>query len=166
MIYKLATKELGESSAYAVGKNLDISFKEASEVCSFVRKKKVSFAKRMLDSVISQEICIPFKKYNDDLAHKPGTSAGRYPIKCANEILKIIKSAENNALNKGLNTNDLVITHICAHKAATPYHSGRQRRRKMKRSHIEVVVKEIKAEKSKEPKKDPEKKKANKEDKK
>ncbi|MBT3463440.1 hypothetical protein HN451_00510, partial [archaeon] len=82
-------------------------------------------------------------------------------------ILKIIKSAESNALNKGLNTNDLVITHICAHKASTPYHSGRQRRRKMKRSHIEVVVKEQKVEKKeKTTKNNPTKKSISREDKK
>ena len=167
MIYRLATKDLGENSAYAVGKNLDIYFKESSEVCSFVRNKGVGIAKRMLGSVIVGKMAVPFKKYNDDLAHKPGISSGRYPMKCAGEILKIIKSAESNALNKGLNTNDLVITHICAHKASTPYHSGRQRRRKMKRSHIEVVVKEQKVEKKeKTTKNNPTKKSISREDKK
>jgi hypothetical protein len=36
-----------------------------------------------------------------------------------------------------------MIVHICAHRAATPLHQGRQRRRAMKRTHIELVLKEM-----------------------
>lgn len=147
MVYKLATKEIGENSSYAIGKNLDISIKESKEVCSFVRNMRLGKALKMLEEVIKKERSIPFKKYNDDMAHKPGISSGRYPIKCASQILKIIKSAENNAQNKGLSSNDLVITHMCAHKASSPWHYGRQRRRKMKRSHVEIVLTEIKEKK-------------------
>ena len=35
-----------------------------------------------------------------------------------------------------------MIIHICAHRAARPWHYGRQRRRKTKRTNVEVVVKE------------------------
>jgi large subunit ribosomal protein L22 len=144
MTYKLAVEEIGENSAHAVGKGVGVSFKIASEVCRHIKNKPVIKAKQILERVIKKEEAIPFKRFNMDLAHKPGMGPGRYPIKCAAEILKLVKSAESNAQNKGLGTANLVITHICTHKASSPYHYGRHKRRKMKRSNIEVVVTEVK----------------------
>ena len=42
---------------------------------------------------------------------------------------------------KAIDGND-VIVHLAAHKASSPYHFGRQSRRQMKRTHVELVLKE------------------------
>ena len=45
-----------------------------------------------------------------------------------------------NARSKGLDIPSLVVGSILAKKGAPSWHYGRQRRRRMKRTHIEVVV--------------------------
>ena len=58
------------------------------------------------------------------------------------EIIKLMEDVEANAQFKGLNTSNLVIAHISAHKAGKAWHYGRKSRRKMKRTTIEIVVEE------------------------
>ena len=76
------------------------------------------------------------------MGHKSGIAAGRFPQKTTNQIIRLLDEVETNAQNKGLNVDDLYISHVCAHKASAPWHYGRQRRRKMKRTHVEIVVEE------------------------
>ena len=124
-------------------KNLRISTKHSVEVCNLIRNKNVEKAKRLLSQVIEMESAVPYKKYLRDLPHKKGDmAAGRYPIKTCKEILKIIESAEANAKNKGLSQN-LIISHISAHKAGKQMHYGRKLRTRMKNTHINLIVKEI-----------------------
>ncbi len=131
-----------ENMARAIAKDIGVSTKNSIEVCSFIRRKKVTRAKRMLEDVIKQKIAVPYKRAYKDIAHKPGMAAGKYPEKICKEILRLLNSVESNAQAKGLNTQELEIIHINAHLAARPMHSGRQRRRSFKKTHIEIVVKE------------------------
>jgi large subunit ribosomal protein L22 len=131
-----------KTEARATGRDLPISLKHSVEVCRFVRGKQVEKAKRMLTEVIGKEKAIPYFKYNWDLGHKAGMASGRYPVKTCKEILTIVESAEANAKFRGLNTSSLYITHIAAHKASSPMHSGRMRGRQMKRAHIDITVTE------------------------
>ncbi|NQV09508.1 50S ribosomal protein L22 [Candidatus Woesearchaeota archaeon] len=145
MVYKYAAKLGEENSAVAAGRSLSISTKQSVEICRFLRKKKLQRAKNMLNDVIAHKIAVPYIRYYGDVGHKKGKiAAGRYPEKASKEILKILESVEANAQLKGLSTGDLFIEHICAHLASRPWHYGRQRRRKTKRTHIEVIVTEKK----------------------
>lgn len=82
------------------------------------------------------------------MPHREGNIAtGKFPIKASKEILKLIETAESNAQNLGL-SSDLIISHISAHKASMQFHFGRKRRRRMKRTHLNIIIEEIK-EKSK-----------------
>jgi large subunit ribosomal protein L22 len=140
-----------ENVAKAVGVALPISTKQSIEICNFIRRKPLEKAKQMLIDVMNKKIAVPFKRFNDDMGHKRGKiAAGRYPEKSCSHILKLLESVEANAQFKGLNTANLAITHICAQKAARPWHYGRQRRRKMKRTNIEVIVEEKAVEKKEE----------------
>lgn len=131
-----------EEGAKAVGTNLSISHKHSVEICRYVKDRKVEEAKSLLDDVISKDKAVPYKRYNRDQAHKKGMAAGRYPVKAAKEIKGVIESVESNADDKGLNADDLVITHIAAQKADQPSHGGRKRGQEMKRAHVEVFVEE------------------------
>ena len=144
-----------ENMAKVVGRALPISTKFSVEICNLIRNKKVSKAKEILQKVISGKEAIPFKIFNRDLSHKKGLGPGRYPKRAAEEILNLLESVEANAQFKGMNTSDLQITHMNAHLASRPWRYGRQRRRKAKRTHVEVIVEE-KGEKAK--KKEPVKK--------
>ncbi len=136
-------KQLDEKEiAKASGMSLPISTKQSIEVCNFIRNKTLEKAKAILERVLEKKEAIPFKRFGSDTGHKKGPiGAGRYPQKTVKEILKILNSVESNAQVKGLNTDDLKIITIIANKASTPWRFGRKRRRKSKRTHIEIIVK-------------------------
>jgi large subunit ribosomal protein L22 len=139
-----------ESMARICGRSLPISFKQSIEVCDFIRNKNVSYAKNVLSRVIDHKQAIPFRKFNMDVGHKKNMMAGRYPKKTSMEILGLINSVEANAQFKGLNTANLVITHINANKASKVMHFGRKRSREAKRTHVEIVVQEMAVDKKSE----------------
>ncbi len=137
-----------ENEAKAALRNVSISTKMSVEVCNLIRNKNLQRAKSLLEEVIDKKIAVPIKRYNKDIAHKKKIGPGKYPIKVCKEILKLLDQVEANAQFKGLNTSDLYITHIKADKAATPWHLGRKRRRKMKRTHVAVrVIEKVKEKK-------------------
>lgn len=131
-----------EHMARATGIALPISFKQSVEICRFIKNKNTNQAKKLLNDSIRKKAAIPFKKYNFDLGHKKKIGPARYPEKASAELIKLIEGAEANAQFKGLNTSNLVIAHISAHKAGKVWHSGRKSRRRMKRTNIEVFVEE------------------------
>ena len=145
-----------EHMARAVGIALPVSFKQSVEICSYIKNKNIANAKTMLLNVIEKKSAVPFKRYNFDLGHKKKVGPARYPEKASREIIKLIENVEANAQFKGFNTSNLVIAHISAHKAGKSWHFGRKSRRLMKRTNIEIVIKEkAKAEESKDTGKTP-----------
>ena len=136
-------KQIDEKEiAKASGMSLPISTKQSIEVCNFIRNKTLEKAKAILERVLEKKEAIPFKRFGSDTGHKKGPiGAGRYPQKTVKEILKILNSVESNAQVKGLNTDDLKIIQLIANKASTPWRFGRKRRRKSKKTHIEIIVK-------------------------
>jgi len=136
--------QLKENQAIARGMDLPISTKKSIDICKFVRGKEVVKARFVLTRVLDMKEAVPAKRHKQDIPHRPGPmAAGRYPQKASKMILGIINLAEKNALNKGLNTEGLIIKVIKADKASRPMHSGRQGRTMMKRTHIEVIVEEV-----------------------
>ena len=151
-----------ENKARAYGRSLPISTKQSVEICNFLRGRTIEESKKLLEGVIEKKIAVPFKRFNKDMGHKRGKIAsGRFPKNASEHILELIKSVEANAKNSGL-TAPFVIETMIPNKAARSWRYGRQRRRKNKRTHIEIIVKEGKMEE----KATKEKKPAKKEDKK
>jgi len=148
MAYKYSQKFDKEKMARALGSNLPISTKKSIEICSLLRGKKVIFAEKVLNDIITMEKPIPFRRFTNGAGHKPGMAAGKYPINTAKEILKVINLAKANAAAKNMDTESLVISHISAQKGGKRYHYGRVRG-KMKITHIEMFVQESKEEKKK-----------------
>lgn len=132
--------------AKAIGRGLPISTKHAVEICSFIRNKNLGEAKEILGKVIEKKQAIPFRRFKQ-VGHKKKIGPGRYPKKASQQLLKLLNAVEANAQFKGLDTSSLVIKSIKANKAARMWHYGRQRRRKMKRTHIEIIAEEKPTEK-------------------
>ena len=128
--------------ARAFGSGLPLSTKQCIEISSYLRKKKVEYAKRILEDAIDEKKAIPYKRFNGDVGHKPGIGAGRYPKKACKEILKLLNSAESNAMFIGLDVSSLIIESINANKASAPMRYGRQRGRTSKRTHVEIILTE------------------------
>lgn len=129
-----------EKMARALGRDLPISSKHSTMVCNAIRGKSVERAKVILQEAMDLKKAIKFTRFNFDRGHKTKIGPGRFVVKTCFEILKILNSAEANGHHNNL--SNMYIAHICAQKAAKPWHYGRQRRRQMKRAHIEIVVAE------------------------
>ncbi|MBI2140044.1 50S ribosomal protein L22 [Candidatus Woesearchaeota archaeon] len=138
---KPAAPEPKENSAKAIAKGLPISTKVSVEIGNWIRSRTVADAKRMLRQVLAKSHAVPFRVFKAELSHKPGVGPGRYPAKAAAEFIKLLEQAEANAQFKGLNTSNLVIIKLIANMDRRPWRSGRRRRRS-KRTMIEIAVKE------------------------
>jgi large subunit ribosomal protein L22 len=159
MPYKYSTKAK-ENEAKAIGIALPISTKFSIEVCDQIRGKDIEKAKRFLEEVIALKKPVPLKRFNKDQTHKRGIAAGRFPVKCCKEILKLLKSAEANGQFKGLSSGSMVIRHISAQHGPKVMRVGRKRRIQAKRTHIEIILAEQKVTGKTETKKAAEKPKA------
>ncbi|MEM0023251.1 MAG: 50S ribosomal protein L22 [Thermofilaceae archaeon] len=103
-------------TAIAAGRDLRISYKDAVEVLDAIRGLSLERAKRFLEDVISMRRPVPYRRFKKKVGHKTGMAAGRYPVKAARAILRVLKDAEANAAYKGLDTEKLWVVHAAAHK--------------------------------------------------
>jgi large subunit ribosomal protein L22 len=138
-----------EHMARAVGRALPVSRKASIEIGNTIRHKTVARAKTILKEVISMKAPIKFTRFTNGAGHKPGMASGKYPQKAAEHILALVEAVESNAQFKGLNTSNLIITHFAVQFGGNAWKYGRQKRRKAKRTNIEIAVAEGKAKEKK-----------------
>ncbi len=135
-----------DNCALAKGVNLSMSWKVGYEIANQIRGKEIKKAIALLERVIEKKEAVPYKRYNSDVGHKPGNiAAGRYPAKASTFILKVLKSAVGNAIDKGLNEESLVLIHIAVSKGSSQWHYGRKTRRQFKSANLDIVLKEVAA---------------------
>jgi len=132
-----------EHIARAKSPNAPISKKISREIAAFIRNRTTTQALALLEKVLDKKIAVPYKRYNTDVGHKPGKiAAGRYPEKATKEFIKLIKLVEAHADNKGLDSKNLIIFDVRANQGEGILHYGRQRGIQMKRTNLEIGVKE------------------------
>lgn len=150
MAYKVAFKGIEEDK---IGKSkslsLPISTKHSVELARAIKGMRLNDAYVFLDDVIALKRAVAFRKYISDRGHKKGgIGPGRFPVKTAENFKKALKSAESNAVAKGLDTDSLFIYHIAADKAASRIKAGRHGGRTGKNTNLEIVLMEKAVEKS------------------
>ncbi len=139
-----------EKTAKASGRELKISHKAAREVAKAVKGMNLPQAKDYLRDVMIKKKPIPYTRYTKKLGHKGGMAGrcvGRFPIKAAEAILRVIEAAQANAENKGLDVDRLRIVHSAAYqgmklKRYTPRAHGRASPKYDITSHVEIVLEE------------------------
>jgi large subunit ribosomal protein L22 len=142
-MYTTSFNEKTMARAQAV--SLPVSLKQSAEVCRFIRNRKYNQAIRLLESVVSMKTAVPYTRFNrGGTGHRPGMGPGRYPVKVCNQMLKLLRSVNANAIQKGLDTNSLVIKAVVAKQGPKVLKYGRKRGRIAKRTHIEIIVEESK----------------------
>lgn len=137
-------------TARAMAKSLKISPKHCVEICNALRGMEVSKAKAYLEDVIDMKKAVPFKRHNKKVGHRKGLKgwpSGRYPVKAATQILKVLENAEANAEYKGMDTEKLIIEHISSHKGVVirgfiPRAFGRVTPFNTPTTHIQIVLEE------------------------
>jgi large subunit ribosomal protein L22 len=135
----------------ASGRELRVSPKHAREVCKTIKGMKLDQAKEYLRQVVLKKKPVPFRRHKKKVGHRHGiekASAGRYPVKAAQKILRVLESAEVNAEYKGLDVERLRIIHASAYpgmkiKRYIERAFGRSSPRFETLCHVELVLEEI-----------------------
>ncbi|UCB61137.1 MAG: 50S ribosomal protein L22 [Candidatus Bathyarchaeota archaeon] len=140
-----------EKTAKASGRELKISPKHAREVCKTIKGMRTDKAKQYLEQVIAKKRPVPFRRFTKKVGHRHGMQkamVGKYPVKAATRILKVLESAEGNAEFKGLDTERLRVVHASAYpgiklKRAIPRAFGRSSPKNRVLTHVEILLREI-----------------------
>ena len=141
--------ESGITVARARGIEVPISPKKTYEVLNAIRGLPVERARSILNDAIEQRRAIPFRRYNQETAHHTGVGPGRYAVKVARNILKVLESAEGNAEYEGLDTDRLFVKVAASgrgriRKATMPRAQGRSTTWNEQTTNIEIVLAERK----------------------
>ncbi len=149
--YSIIEEELDpEKTAKASGRELRVSRKHAREICRTIKGMMLTNAKTYLRDVTEKKKAVPFRRYQKKLGHRGGLDkafAGRYPVKAAQQILRVVEGAEANAENKGLDVDKLRIFHAAAYpgmkiKRYMPRAQGRASPKYETTTHVEIVLDE------------------------
>ena len=120
-------------ASLAKGENLKVHYKNTYETANAIKGMKVERAEQFLKNVIYKKEIVPFRKHNGGVGRKAqckglNCAFGRWPVKSAQFILKLLKNAVDNAKSKGLNTKLMRVANIAVHQA-------RGSRRRLYRAH-------------------------------
>ena len=140
-----------EIHAAARGTGLNISPQAAREVCKALKGMDLEKAKNYLGRVNEMDQAVPFKRHDGKVGHRrgKGMSTGRYPVKTAAAILKVIESAGNNGEAIHIDIENWRILHIATSRGTSfesrfPRARGRATPKMRESANVEVVLEEIK----------------------
>jgi len=148
--YSIAEEMDPEKTAKASGREVRVSHKSAREICKAIKGMMLTQAQQYLTDVMAKKRPVPFMRFKKKAGHRHGLEkayAGRYPVKAAKQILKVLSGAEANAEYKGLDTERLRIIHASAYpgmkiKRYMPRAHGRATPEFETLCHIEIALEE------------------------
>lgn len=129
----------------------DISHKHSREIAVAINGMSIDKARAFLENVVAHEIAVPYRRYNNEVAHRSnirdGFFAGRYPQKAAKEFIRLLDNLESNAEYKGMDLDRLRIVSVAVHmgtklKRFQPRAMGRSSPRFNTLVHVEIVARE------------------------
>ena len=137
----------GDTVARARGIELPISPKKTYELLNAIRGRSLEDAKSYLERVIELKQAVPFRRYNQEVAHKRRTGPGRFPQKVARQVLAVLTNAEANAEYEGLDADTLFIRVAASargriQKANMPRAHGRATAWNEQTTNVEIVLAE------------------------
>jgi len=124
-----------EAQVSVTGRDLPISTKKAIVLCKILNNKKLEPSMKFFEGIASGKQGVTLVR-REALKPNKGT---KHPIKTAEVFVKLLKSLNANATNKGLDTSKIILG-AKADKAASPMKPG-NRLRKFKRSHVTIIGK-------------------------
>jgi large subunit ribosomal protein L22 len=133
----------------------DISHKHAREIAVAIKGMSIEKAREFLENVIAKRIAVPFRRHNNEVAHRSnirdGFFSGRFPKKAAGEFLRLLDNLESNGEYKGMDLDRLKIVSAVVHKGTklerfTPRAMGRSSPKIDTLVHVELVAQEVASE--------------------
>lgn len=107
-----------EGVVFAGVKDINASFKDLCSVCDAIRYKSVAHAMNILEEAEKGDIAIEYRRHNKYMGsrHELGGKKGRWPMKCATLVKKVLINATANARNKGEDPDSMYVVHAAANK--------------------------------------------------
>ncbi len=139
--------ESGVAVARSRGMEIPMSPKKTYEVLNAIRGLPVDRAETFLEEVVALQRAVPFRRYNQETAHKKGIGPGRYPRKVARNVLQLLRNARENAEYEGLDTDRLFVKVAASargriRKATMPRAHGRGTAWNEQTTNVELVLAE------------------------
>jgi large subunit ribosomal protein L22 len=141
--------EAGTNVARARAIEVPMSPKKTYEVLNAIRGLPLEKAETFLEEVVALKRAVPFRRYNQETAHKKAIGPGRYPKKVASQVLQVLHNARENAEYEGLDA-DLLYVKVAAsgrgriRKASMPRAHGRATAWNEQTTNVEIVLVERK----------------------
>ena len=140
-----------DKTAKAAGRHMRCSPKHSREICNYIRGMMLDKAMELLEQVIEEKTWIPYRRHKKKRGHHPGMKkwpSGGHPVKASENILAVLRNAEANADNKGLDIDRLRIIHAAAHRGRTYKRFierafGRSSPYFENSTHVEIVLEEV-----------------------
>jgi len=133
---QLIEKEM--KTAVVNGRDLHVGLKHAIALSKFIRGKDMDLAIKQLEEVAKMKMAIPMA---GEIPHRrnmnKASGSGRYPVKGANEFIRLLKSLKSNAIVKELEIEKYKL-HAIPNNAPRPFKRFGQG--KMKRCHVSIKL--------------------------
>ena len=129
---KVEVKKKAITEASAKGIDLHISTKQGMAICDMIRGKDVDTALKMLEEVLTYKRVVEMNNRQVGHRHGKGIMAGRYPINCTHEFIRMLKQLKANAMHNELEIENNIIFGM-TNKAGGTWKSGGRR---AKRSNV------------------------------
>jgi large subunit ribosomal protein L22 len=102
-----------EKAVKAMGRDMNVSFKDMIIVAETIRGKKLQKAIQIMEDVIALKRPIEYRRYNTGIGHRGGNQPkkAKYPKKAAKYALAILKNLQANAEFKGFDAEKVKIIH-------------------------------------------------------
>ena len=138
----------GSKTVKAMGRDMNVSFKNMVMVAQALRGKKLQKAIEHLEGVVELKRTIPFTRFAKGIGHRSGNQykSSKYPQKAAKYALDVLTNLRANAEYKGYDPENIKIVHSQANHGVS-----RARRKPRGRwtiwqteyCHLQVIGKEI-----------------------
>jgi large subunit ribosomal protein L22 len=137
-----------EKAVKAMGRDMNVSFKDMIMIAESLKGKKLAPAISMLEGAIALKQPIPYRRFNKGIGHRQGNQfkMAKYPKKGAQYALKIVKNLQSNAEFKGYDVEKVKIIHsqallgVCRPRRKP---KGRYTTWESEYCHLQLVGKEI-----------------------
>lgn len=144
MTMKGYSSDIPENCARARLEDVNASYKDLAQVCGVIRNKKTDWAVGFLEKAAEGTIPVRYRKHNTRLGHRRelGGKKGRYPVKAARIVLKVLKSAMSNGKVTGLGESFTVLSATANKKRIYPRIApkGRWSRSFLETSRVEIIL--------------------------